>query len=494
MRLVATRNVREPLKKLLQRTVDSLARPAPGFSEKTQNLIRELNAWSGHQTNARLKDVVQRVFELGQLKGLQHIITTIPLRSLDPSSRANLLNIIGKVSRYREAARILYRMAKKFPIARRYQIVTVSLPEDSFRRPSTALPSAPPATLASVLARIRGGSSQPAKRKAKGTITEICRLLGKSEQDANKKFISQRTQILQEAKIHAEVQLAHHYDTQHVHPRPRVICSSKDACYLCNVFIMLHGKFHIPKSHGRLYSGWRTQAMTATSVGMDALVKRLEDQVQRSIIVMMARRQRIFYPDPNESTLLTIPYSISTVEGSGSSETLRPPEDQSSLSQSHDSHILSEKVAQTEAAEAIPQVEAAEVAELVGEKDPAIKDGGAEEIINRPPDALLQDQAVTCELEANGAPHKHHAWPLSLEVEYTVGPGGPLGGRISDVAKVKYSLTWLSDQHKAQVGKIEDAKIIEGDKIKDEIQLDPQDLRNLYISVGKTVLKFEELQ
>jgi hypothetical protein len=493
LRLVTTRNEREPLKKLLQKTMKALLQPAPRFSDKAHILIHALDAWSGHQTDTRLREAVQRVFELGQLEGLQQLIEGIPGRNLEPTSRANLLNIIGKVSRYREAARILYRMARKFPIARRYKIVPISLPEESFQRPSTTLPSTPPPTLATVLARIRGGSSPSARKKARRMTSQICRVLGKSEQETNEKFVSCRAQILQEAKIHAEVQLAHHYDTQHVHPRPRVICSSKDACYLCNVFILLHGKFHMPKCHGRLYFGWRTQAKAEASIGMDALVKRLENQVQESVRIMLMRRQKISYPDPNESTVLTIPYSISTEGSAGSSETIRPPKGQYSLRQSHASAVSLETVRQKEAFGTIPQIETAPAVERVGEKDPATEDHGVEEIISLPPEALVQDQTVSCELQANGAPRRYHARPLTLEVEYTVGPGGPLRGGSTDVAKVKYSLTWLSDQEKAQIGQSKDAKIIEGNNVKDQIQLDPQDLRNLYISVGKTMLKFEEM-
>ncbi|OBT56679.1 hypothetical protein VE04_03553, partial [Pseudogymnoascus sp. 24MN13] len=57
-------------------------------------------------------------------------------------------------------------------------------------------------------------------------------------------------------KVHAEIQLLFFYE---LHPhlrRPRIICSSKSACYLCNLFFSLHGVFHIHRSHGRLYEKW----------------------------------------------------------------------------------------------------------------------------------------------------------------------------------------------------------------------------------------------
>ena len=37
-------------------------------------------------------------------------------------------------------------------------------------------------------------------------------------------------------KIHAEIQILFFYELHLDRPRPRVICSSKSACYLCNLF------------------------------------------------------------------------------------------------------------------------------------------------------------------------------------------------------------------------------------------------------------------
>jgi hypothetical protein len=53
---------------------------------------------------------------------------------MDPASRKNLLNIISKVARYREAARFLYRTAKKIPLVRKMKIVLVGLPQGTFQK------------------------------------------------------------------------------------------------------------------------------------------------------------------------------------------------------------------------------------------------------------------------------------------------------------------------------------------------------------------------
>jgi flagellin-specific chaperone FliS len=57
-------------------------------------------------------------------------------------------------------------------------------------------------------------------------------------------------------KVHAEVQLLFFYELHPELARPRFICSSKKACYLCNLFFHLHGEFLIPRTHGKLYDTW----------------------------------------------------------------------------------------------------------------------------------------------------------------------------------------------------------------------------------------------
>lgn len=65
--------------------------------------------------------------------------------------------------------------------------------------------------------------------------------------------------------VHAEVQLAVHYDlVAHEHAKsgrssyhqPRCIGISKWLCYLCYQFLQAHGRFFPSKTHGRLYDQW----------------------------------------------------------------------------------------------------------------------------------------------------------------------------------------------------------------------------------------------
>ena len=99
--------------------------------EKAKTTMKLADTWAKYQTMARLKDLVEEIYRLKRLGDIQSLLNTIPNRIWDPSSRINLLNIINKVARYREAARILYRTAQKVPPARRMKIVVVNLPRPS---------------------------------------------------------------------------------------------------------------------------------------------------------------------------------------------------------------------------------------------------------------------------------------------------------------------------------------------------------------------------
>lgn len=451
----------------------SLICPVPAFSDRARSLIASLDAWEGHQTIERLKTVVEQVYHMSQCDGLHELVGSVPDRSLDPSSKKSLLNIISKVSRYREAARILYRMARRFPIARQILVVLVSLPEDMFQKP----PAPPaPTTLASVLTRIRGGNAKVANKNAKSTIRQVCYLLKKTEEEANAIFIAQRNRTLKESKIHAEVQLIHYCDTLLVHPRPRVICSSKAACYLCNAFIISHGKFYMPKCHGRLYPGWRLQSQAEPSIAMGNFVTRLESQVQESIRLMLGQQKRTTYPDPNESTLLTIAYSDSTQHSSVSSSKTMMIHDNVQLL----SAATIETVAPTQTERLVE-----EYASLEKGKDSYIK-GLSSQCM------LMQGTPVLGELKANSVARNHCASPIDLQVEYTVGPGGPLGGQNAETG-LRYSLTLLTERDADQVLQTGIPRVVEGEKVLGEVSLDPRDLENLYITVGKTMLRFQQL-
>jgi hypothetical protein len=62
--------------------------------------------------------------------------------------------------------------------------------------------------------------------------------------------------VSEKCAVHAEIKLLFYYEFLNPSIPPRVICSTKKACYLCNLFFVVHGRFHVLSTHGRLYEKW----------------------------------------------------------------------------------------------------------------------------------------------------------------------------------------------------------------------------------------------
>ncbi|KAK8078115.1 hypothetical protein PG996_004285 [Apiospora saccharicola] len=267
-------------------------------------VIRLVDAWSGYQTQHALEALVDGLYRLQQTKDVKSVVNSIPNRWMDPTTRSSLLNIIFKVARYRESARYLRRLAQKSSLLRQMKLVLVKLSPDAFNR-------APVGQLEPDLA-----SKIPQKTKKKQSspysIENMCRLLKIKVPQATEVYAQQTRRTLKEGKVHAEIQLLFHLEQEKPEFPPRVVCSSKDACFLCNTFIKIHGKMYTPRCHGRLYPGWRLPH-TGSEDLHSKFVKHLNQLIEADILLLSARGRKTDYPFPNESTLLTLPGSTSTL-------------------------------------------------------------------------------------------------------------------------------------------------------------------------------------
>ncbi|KAG9255637.1 uncharacterized protein F5Z01DRAFT_635263 [Emericellopsis atlantica] len=478
LRFNQQRNQRQPLKPLLQ-NVAKLLGQSTEFVSRAKRLIAAIDAWERHQVERRLQNVVEHVYALSQLENLAILIRTIPNRDLDPCSKENLINIVRKVARYKDSAGLLHRTASRFPIARKSSVTTVTLPNQAYQRIDASIASP---NLASTLTRIRGGNAKVASKNAKATVRQMCRLLGTTEEEANAEFTAKRKQILDKAKIHAEVQLVYHLEVANVRPRPRVICSSKDACYLCNLFIAAHGKFHTPKCHGRLYPGWKLPLWPPSLVDTREFITRVESQVQDSIGLMLARQNRTVYQYPNESTVLTILNSISTPSRANSLLSVTPPP--ISGTQNDDTSICASQRTTGVCEKVIPPRRDANLETI---------DGSGEKALSRQKHMLAQSQSVVGTIQGNSIPSVHSSPLFTLQVEYSVGPGGPLGGGSGELAGITYNLTWLDRTEAEKIRQTGMGKIIDCDKIGGEINIDPKALQGLHLSSGQSIFRFDLL-
>lgn len=169
---------------------------------------------------------------------------------MNPSSRSSLLNIIRKVSRYWEAARQLYRTAKQFPLVRNMKIQLASLPQKAFEGQINSIEFSDPCSRLSRLGFVKGQQS----------VSQLCRNLKLDQKAAFARYEGAQ-KALSAPKIHVEIQIIAFCEMQAPELFPRVVSSSKDACFLCNTFIQLYGRMHTPKAHGRLYPGCRLPSL-----------------------------------------------------------------------------------------------------------------------------------------------------------------------------------------------------------------------------------------
>lgn len=57
-------------------------------------------------------------------------------------------------------------------------------------------------------------------------------------------------------KVHAEIQLLCFYECHRVSNPPRLIATSKASCYLCDLFLKIHGAFQVISTFGKLNERW----------------------------------------------------------------------------------------------------------------------------------------------------------------------------------------------------------------------------------------------
>ncbi|KAG8624940.1 hypothetical protein KVT40_006691 [Elsinoe batatas] len=62
--------------------------------------------------------------------------------------------------------------------------------------------------------------------------------------------------LQQESRLHAEMQIMMHYDQRVTGPRPFIIASGKQACFLCHTVLTSHPHFRSQGTHGKLYTTW----------------------------------------------------------------------------------------------------------------------------------------------------------------------------------------------------------------------------------------------
>ncbi|KUJ12168.1 uncharacterized protein LY89DRAFT_673949 [Mollisia scopiformis] len=147
-------------------------------------------------------------------------------------------------------------------------------------------------------------------------------------------FQIQMPTSLQESpwKVHAGIQLLFFYELHPRYPRPRFICSSKSACYLCNLFFFLPGGFHVPRTHGRLYDKWTLPDWLDVPVERHGELSRIATRLKATLdsqVRRASKSKKKLYHFPNESVVLPLAHWPSSslsrnLSTQASTSTVRP--------------------------------------------------------------------------------------------------------------------------------------------------------------------------
>ncbi|CAM1506579.1 Fc.00g062200.m01.CDS01 [Cosmosporella sp. VM-42] len=348
---------------------------------------------------------------------------------MDTDSRRALLNTIKEMAMHKTSASILIKLARKHAIVRRATTLIVTLDAAAVSRPVVANSDA---TLTTVLQRIAN------TYRTAWNMISLPNALSEKLKKLPKDFVGELNRLRTGSKIHAEIQLIWYLDGYQSRNPPRVIASNKDACYLCNAFITLQGKYTIPGTHGRLYPGWRLPSTRMQHVD-ERFVVDLEHKIVERVNWILGKS----IGPPLESTVPTIMGSMTTVstrdeesllelEGSDSGDTV-VPEPISLEPEARD--------AQTQTTPPLLPVET--VISEAGNGNHSIVSSLQPLLETEEQPTIRQDESRWQRIKQGKTKHLGLTNVLDLYIEYTSQP--PVSGRTT----LKFRISKLSSEEKA---------------------------------------------
>lgn len=285
---------RHPWSTQRRRDIDKFLKGANALLRRMETLEK----CRSEEVTSCIKGVLREARRLQGATNFDTLFSDITDKELASTTRTGFISRIRKLTRYLECSVYLCRIAKALPLFTDTEITLVSLDTQLFARNQTGPHQC---SLASSLSRFEGGVANVASKLASLNVSDLA-------------FTTAMQKALGKSSVHAEVQIVCYYELHPAARKPRIICSSKDACYLCNLFVQLHGMFHIPRTHGNLYPGWRLLPIPSLSHVQAQLNKTLEGRIKEIVAKIMATKipkLRLSLND-NESTVFPFSTSLPT--------------------------------------------------------------------------------------------------------------------------------------------------------------------------------------
>jgi hypothetical protein len=237
--------------------------------------------------------ITKTAYQMSRQDILGHTLSR--LSKLDPNTIRNISAVVMKLGRYVSSSLNLLRAAREYSVfvSIEVQIIKISPPPRLSYKDSD-----------SIIDRL---SDRFAKKHGRDEIISCLQAPNSASKAKGSVGIESDLQQLAtlDCAVHAEIQILFHYAVNQPLTYPRVICSTKKACYLCNLFFKLDGRFFIPSSHGRLYEKWVIPELT-TPLSRDRM-ERMSSVINQFITAIEDKISHIIatgkkaYPSPLES-------------------------------------------------------------------------------------------------------------------------------------------------------------------------------------------------
>ncbi|KAL2037272.1 hypothetical protein N7G274_009961 [Stereocaulon virgatum] len=227
------------------------------------------------------------------------------LSALSTAERTSLGDRMAKLGQYYKASTelILAARRKRYRIFQRIRVESFQI-----RVPDTiGTPSNP-------------GSATPlikALQESNHAFQPLKRFNG-SESRASAALIQRLNDTRSGIKVHAEIKLLFYYEIYPKSAKPRIICANKSACYLCDLFLRVHGHFQVPRTFGKLNERWilpdwldaiPPECFPGLKIAVERFDSILDTQIQR-LSQGIGR-----HPDPMESAIgISAHWSMSSLE------------------------------------------------------------------------------------------------------------------------------------------------------------------------------------
>lgn len=223
-------------------------------------------------------------------------------KRLNPELKTSLPEAVRKLGRYYSISYELVCVARSEENSIFNSITIETAPTRRPSQPSNVDKNVHPLT---ALQNILRPGSAVQSRSLKSSLE---RCLGKPIQVILEEFRLAIADYYKSVKVHAEIQLLFFYELNSDGIRPRTICSSKSACYLCDLFFRLHGQYYVPRTHGRLYHRWTLPDWhiflpEKRRHDFDVLLRNFRDILKVKVRVALDRGP-VRANHPNESTLV----------------------------------------------------------------------------------------------------------------------------------------------------------------------------------------------